>query len=180
MRRGRGSALLLLALLAAASSFSVAAAPPAPGSQVPDFELKDPSGGTLRLSSLRGEVVVLHFWATWCPHCLAEMPVLAEAARDPAFRGVRILAVNLGEPAKVVSRYLRSHSLDLPVLLDSRGKVAAAYGVVGLPVSLIVDASGKLVRQISMGSLSRDELAGSLAPLLETKGGEGKGEGSPR
>ncbi len=180
MRKARGIGILLLALLTAGATSSYAAAPPAPGGPVPDFELPDPEGNTLRLSSLKGEVVVLHFWATWCPHCLAEMPVLAQAARDPSLHGVRILAINLGEPAKVVSRYLRSHSLDLPVLLDSRGKVAASYGVVGLPVSLVVDASGRLAKQISMGSLSREELARSLAPLLERKEGTEGGEGPRR
>jgi len=167
---------LLLALLAAGvSSSSFAAAPPAAGSPAPDFELEDTGGKSLRLSSLRGEVVLLHFWATWCPHCLTEMPLLARVTREESFRGVRVLAINLGEPARIVDRYLRSHALDLPVLLDSRGKVAAAYGVLGLPATMVVDSSGRLVKEISMGSLSLDEMEKTLSPLLGRKEGEGSG-----
>jgi peroxiredoxin len=153
------------ALLAAALS-SVGAAPgPSPGSPAPDFQLEDPAGKSVRLSSLRGEVVILHFWATWCPHCANEMPLLESLGRDTSFKGVRILAVNLGEPSRRVVQYLRDHSLSLEVLLDSRGTVAESYGVLGLPASVVVDASGKVVRGISMGSLDREALEKILAPL---------------
>ena len=154
----------------AASSLSMAGAGPKPGSLAPDFELKSPQGATTSLSSLRGRIVILHFWATWCPHCVEEMPLLSELAREDDPRRVTILAVNLGEPARKVSRYLRSRNLSLSVLLDSRGKVARAYGVAGLPSTVVVDATGRVVTGISMGSLDREEfrrtlrLAGKVTP----------------
>jgi peroxiredoxin len=160
--------LLGIAVASLAVSFlALAGAGPEPGSLAPDFELKSPQGTTTRLSSLRGRVVVLHFWATWCPHCVEEMPLLSELAREGDPRRVTILAVNLGEPARKVSRYLRSRHLSLAVLLDSRGKVARAYGVAGLPSTVVVDASGRVVKGISMGSLDREEFRRTLRPLLE-------------
>jgi len=177
MKRTPRTVTLAFALLLAALSYSPGAEL-VPGNPAPDFELKDTTGKSLRLSSLRGEVVLLHFWATWCPYCEKEMPLLASAAsagREESSRRVRILAINLGEPARVVDRYLRSHPLDLPVLLDSRGKVAAAYGVLGLPTTLVVDASGRLAGEIFMGDLSRENLEETLKPLLRGENGAGSG-----
>jgi peroxiredoxin len=166
MRIGRSLTGIGAALLAA-SFLAIAGVGPQPGSLAPDFGLKSPQGATTRLSSLRGRIVVLHFWATWCPHCVEEMPLLAQLARENDPRRVTVLAVNLGEPARKVSRYLRSRQLSLAVLLDARGKVARAYGVAGLPSTVIVDASGRIVREISMGSLDREEFRRTLKPLLE-------------
>jgi peroxiredoxin len=171
MSKSLGRGILSIALVAVALTSASGAPGPAPGSPAPDFRLQDTSGKSLRLSSLQGEVVVLHFWATWCPHCLTELPLLDKLAREDSFQGVRILAINLGEPARTVAEYLRSHRLDLTVLLDPRGRVATAYGVLGLPASLVVDSQGRVVKGISMGTLDRAELEAILAPVVgrETK-----------
>jgi len=166
------SLFLLLALSTAALHGSRGGPGPNPGAPAPEFELQDTAGKTVRLSSLRGEVVVLHFWATWCPHCLTEIPLLEKLIQEPPFQGVRVLAINLGEPQKKVSEYLRAHPSSLPVVLDSRGKVAEAYGVLGLPASVVVDASGRMAREIAMGSLSREELEKVLASVAR---GDGEG-----
>lgn len=142
----------------------IAAAPP-PGSPAPDFRLADAAGRTTQLSSLRGQVVILHFWATWCPRCLSEMPLLEEVARDRAPHGVQVLAINLAEPRRRVERYLKEQSLELKVLLDSKGSVAGKYGVVGLPASIVIDRQGRIVRQITMGSLNRREMDSLLDSL---------------
>src|SRR5262245_30074922 len=173
MTRGRSQAILLTVVLAAPLSLLVAAASPARaedpkiGAHAPEITLENLKGETVQLSSLRGKTVVLHFWATWCPHCLSEMPLLQEAGRDLAARGTQVLAVNLGEPRRKVERYAREHQLDLPILLDARGKAAQAFGVVGLPATVVVDAGGRIAGQIDMGSLSRE----SLNKLLESSGG---------
>jgi peroxiredoxin len=168
----RLSATLLL-LLAAFPALLPAAPGAVPGAPAPDFELKDTSGAGLRLSSLRGEVVVLHFWATWCPHCLTELPLLDGMIREEPYRSVRVLAINLGESERKVKSYLQKHPLGLRVLLDSRGKVAAEYGVIGLPASVVLDSSGRLVRQVSMGSLDQEGLGKILGPLLQEQAGAG-------
>lgn len=154
------------ATLAAAVGLALLiAAAPAPGSPAPDFRLADTTGRTTRLSSFRGQVVILHFWATWCPHCPSEMPLLEEVARDRAPRGVQVLAINLAEPRRRVERYLKEQSLELRVLLDSKGSVAGKYGVVGLPASIVIDRQGRIVRQITMGSLNRREMDSLLDSL---------------
>lgn len=153
-RRTAVAVAFLLLLIASPAT----GGPPSPGAPAPDFRLSDADGRTVRLSDLRGDVVILHFWATWCPHCVAEMPLLQEVARDYDPRGVRVLAINLGEPRKRVARYLDEHSLDLRVLFDARGRVAEKYGVVGLPATIVVDPEGRVLRQITMGSLDRAQI----------------------
>jgi peroxiredoxin len=161
---------LVLVFLVALLPFLAGAAPPAPGSNAPDFQLKDLQGNPVRLSTLRGKTVVLHFWATWCPHCLAEMPLLENANQELTARGAQVLAINLGEPHRKVERYAQEHGLKLAILLDTRGKAAQAFGVVGLPATVVIDPQGRVTGQIDMGSLD----LGSLEKLLSQKAGEGK------
>ncbi|HMC83711.1 MAG TPA: TlpA disulfide reductase family protein, partial [Candidatus Polarisedimenticolia bacterium] len=91
----------LLALATAFLPFLMAAAS-APGSPATDFRLFDTNGESVGLSSLRGKTVILHFWASWCPHCLSEMPLLEQLGREFAPRGVEVLAINLAEPQRRV------------------------------------------------------------------------------
>lgn len=128
------------------------------GQPAPEFRLSDLEGRPVRLSDLRGQVVLVHFWATWCAHCAGEMKLLQEAVENPDRKPPRILAVNLGEPASRVREFAREKGLSYPILLDRRGKVAEAYGVVGLPATLVVSADGRLVRKLEMGALSAETL----------------------
>lgn len=168
--RNRLKSAAALVCLIGALSLLLGAAPPPPGSPAPDFQLKNLQGSLVRLSTLRGQPVVLHFWATWCPHCLSEMPLLESASRDLSARGAQVLAINLGEPRKKVQRYARDHGLNFIILLDTRGKAAQAFGVVGLPATVVIDREGRVAGQIDMGSLD----LGSLEKLLSQKAGEGK------
>jgi len=153
----------LLALATAFLPFLMAAAS-APGSPAPDFRLSDTRGESVGLSSLRGKTVILHFWASWCPHCLSEMPLLEQLGREFAFRGVEVLAINLAEPPRKVLRYVMAHDLHLRVLLDPRGTVAKAYGVVGLPASIVVSPDGVILSEIRMGSLDRRTIQDFVTP----------------
>jgi peroxiredoxin len=134
----------------------------AEGQPAPDFALADLQGRQIRLSDLRGQVVLVHFWATWCAHCAGEMKLLQEAVENPDRKPPRILAVNLGEPASRVREFARERRLRYPILLDRRGKVAEAYGVVGLPATLVVSADGRVVRKLEMGALSAETLKGII------------------
>jgi peroxiredoxin len=156
-----------VATLAAAFLPLLLAATSAPGSPAPDFRLSSTGGESVGLSSLRGQTVILHFWASWCPHCLSEMPLLEQLGRELAPRGVEVLAINLAEPTRRVTRYVKAHDLHLRVLLDPRGTVAQAYGVVGLPASIVISPEGAVVGSISMGSLDRrtiEDLVFAAAP----------------
>ena len=151
-----------LVLATGAAARSAIAAPPSAGEAAPAFSLDTTAGATVTLGSLRGRLVVLHFWATWCGACRREMPLLQEIPRDHA-DDVTILGIDLGERAQKVSAYAKDADLTFPILLDPRGKVAGAYGVLGLPVTLLVGADGKIAGSVAMGSLTREGLEDLIA-----------------
>jgi peroxiredoxin len=109
-----------------------------------DFTVKTPAGGTFRLSEHRGKVVMINFWATWCPPCLEEMPAMERLHRRHKDGGFTLVAVSVDtDPAKV-GPFLTSHRLTFPVGLDPRMDIANAYAVRALPSSFIVGRDGNL------------------------------------
>jgi peroxiredoxin len=125
------SKALVLALLCVVAAFAAApAAADAPGragSIAPDFELAATDGTPLRLSQLRGRFVVVHFAATWCPFCNAELPHLVALDKAYKSRGVQVLIVDIKESKRVVARWAGKASVTFPVLLDGDGTVATRY-----------------------------------------------------
>jgi peroxiredoxin len=142
----------------------------------PLFVLADPNGITYALEDLRGQVVLLNFWASWCEPCKAEMPELDDLAREYRDAGFRVLAVNVLEDAESIRRFGEELELDLPLLVDRRGDVNKAYSVQGLPTSYLIDADG-VIRDVRLGVVTRRYLESKLAGLLTpptsspTKGG---------
>ena len=130
------------------------------GVQLPDAELQRLEGGAVRLPQFTGRPMVVNLWATWCPPCRREMPVLAEAQ---AGRGdVAFVFVNQGEGANEVRDYLRGGAMTLRnVVLDPTSQVSQATGARGLPTTLFFDARGRLV-DVHMGELTRAGLAQKL------------------
>jgi thiol-disulfide isomerase/thioredoxin len=116
----------------------------------PDWELKDLAGATVKLSALKGQVVVLDFWATWCPPCRQEMPHIQALHDEYAGKGVRILAVNVeGTPDlarwdKLVRDYVATTKLTVTVVNDFDYKVNQAYKVVAFPTVLVIDKTGTI------------------------------------
>ncbi len=100
---------------------------PHPGDEAPDFELTDQEGNPVRLSSLRGSVVVLAFSASWCPFSRAEQPNLAQLARDYADQNVKVLVVNIEEEDEGYQTYLGRHEMPMPVLRDATAQVVGGY-----------------------------------------------------
>jgi peroxiredoxin len=102
-----------------------------------------PDGGTLALGDLRGKLVLLNFWATWCEPCLEEMPAMERVARVYRDRGLVVLAVSVDrEGASVVKTFLKRHGLTFPVGLDPQQAVARLYRVWALPATIIVSRKG--------------------------------------
>jgi thiol-disulfide isomerase/thioredoxin len=111
----------------------------------PGFSAVTVGGSTLSLESLRGRVVLLNFWATWCLECRAELPILEQLHRDHAARGLTVLAVNYREEAGTVRQYARELGLTLPVLVDHAGTITRSYGVIGIPSSFLIGRDGRAV-----------------------------------
>lgn len=139
--------------------------PLARGQAAPDFVLPRVDGqpGTLSLSSLRGRVVVLDFWATWCPPCLASLPAMHALAKEQEPNGVTFLGVDSdGEqtsPAEVTA-FLNEHGAPYPVVYD-RGAVNAAYRVKALPTIVLVGKTGQ-VERVFIGVTSKGTLARAI------------------
>ena len=120
------------------------------GKPAPNFKLADASGKSVSLSDLKGSVVVLDFWATWCGPCRGELPVLDKVAAARANDGVKTFAINLKEDPDKVGRFVDETKLGLNVLFDRDGKVSEKFLVDGIPQTVVIDRAG-IVRHVSIG-----------------------------
>lgn len=130
-----------------------------------DFSASTLDGQPVQLSDYRGQVVMLNFWATWCPPCRAEMPAMQAALDRYADQGLVVLAVNQREDPAVVAAFMRERQLTFPALLDANGSVGAAYQASALPSSFFIGRDG-MVRAVYRGPLSRGVLESTIAGLV--------------
>jgi cytochrome c biogenesis protein CcmG, thiol:disulfide interchange protein DsbE len=137
---------------------------PAPGTTPPSFTLRATDGTEVALASLRGRVVAVNFWATWCQPCLRELPELS-AARQ-ADRGRCLEVVGVAEESASDDVAAAARQLPYPVVLDPGAGVAAAWGVTGYPRTFLLDREGRLAR-VFEGALDRRTLEEAVAPLLD-------------
>lgn len=140
-----------------------------PRQVLPQVTLADLAGRALPLSEFAGKPVVVNLWASWCPPCRREMPVLEKAQQDAP--DVHFVFVNQGEDAAAVRTYLQAEGLHLKnVLLDPGGQLPRATGSLGLPTTLFFDANGDLVDQ-RMGEVSPATLVAHLEAIRNSAGG---------
>jgi peroxiredoxin len=123
-----------------------------------DFTVKTLDGGIFRLSEQRGKVVLVNFWATWCPPCLEEMPAMQRLHHERATGGFVLLAVSVDADARMVRPFVKEHAFTFVVGLDSRMELANAYGVRALPASFLVDRAGHLAA-LALGPRQWDSTA---------------------
>lgn len=117
--------------------------------EAPDFALRDLAGREYRLADLRGKIVFLNVWATWCPPCREEMPSMEQLHRRLAGSDFVMLAVSEDAGGKkVVEPFVRELGVTFPVLLDPEGVVPRRYGVTGYPETFIIDREGRIIQHL--------------------------------
>jgi cytochrome c biogenesis protein CcmG/thiol:disulfide interchange protein DsbE len=178
--RRRWTAVVLTVALAGVGWIAASAAPasattggkiPAPrqGFLAPPIKLQTPAGETLSLADLRGNVVVLNFWASWCPPCRAEMPALDRAYRLDRQQGLMVLGVNgtFQDSAEQAVAFANAQGVSFPILLDREGTVSRQYLVGALPTTFFIDRSGTIRKVIVGGPMSEATLRSTVQALLQ-------------
>jgi peroxiredoxin len=118
------------------------------GYTAPNITLSDTDGVTISLSSLKGSVVVLDFWATWCSPCVRSLPKLNQLWNDNRAAGMKVFAVNEGEPKNTITNFITSNHYTLPVLMDTDGVAGDAFKVGGIPQTVIIGKDGSIKKVI--------------------------------
>jgi peroxiredoxin len=139
------------------------------GAPAPDFTVRTPSGATVQLSQLKGKVVLVDFWATWCPPCVEEMPWLVAIAKTYEAQGVVLVAISnddVGEQAEAVEAFSQAMPQLRPHVAYGTPEVGASYLVRSLPTLYIVDREG-LIAQTHIGQASERQLRGWVEDVLK-------------
>jgi cytochrome c biogenesis protein CcmG/thiol:disulfide interchange protein DsbE len=145
------AALILLALSGCYSGTR----PPRIGTAAPDFTVKD-ADRTVTLSQFKGQIVVLNFWATWCPPCIEEMPSLVQMQQRMKGKGITVVAVSVDVDDSNYRRFLRDHNVNLLSVRDADQKSNALYGTFKFPETYVIDRSG-VVRRKFIGAVDWTE-----------------------
>ncbi len=158
--------LLLLLLVLPAGAVPAEAAVPRIGSSLPTITLPDIKGMPIRIpETLRGKVVVLHFWQIGCSSCKLEMPAMDGLYGQFRRRGLEILAVNVGQKKESVRSFAAELGVSYPLLVDADGKSAALYGVTDVPRTYLIDRKG-VVRYRILGGSTPETLKKLILSLL--------------
>lgn len=147
-----------------------------PPAEAPPLHLPLLDGGEMDLSTLRGQVVLVNFWAIWCPPCVEELPSLQRLKEKRRARGLEILAVEVGDGPEQIRAFLADKQVNFPVLLDRHGKALGRWGVYAFPTTFLVDRQGRL-RYAGFGAFAWDspELLELLDPVLDEQDPEARG-----
>jgi peroxiredoxin len=130
----------------------------------PGFSLPDLGGKTVSLSSFKGKVVILDFWATWCPPCRREIPDFVSLQKLYGSKGLQVVGVALDQPDKV-KRFVIDNGMNYPVLIGTEDVVAAYGGISGIPTTYILDKKGRIVQRFE-GFRSRETFESEVKKLL--------------
>jgi len=136
------------------------------GNVAPDFQLQSLDGQTVSLGDLRGEPVLINFWATWCPPCRSEMPYIQEVYEEWVNRGLVVLAINIGESSSKVEEFRQSHGLSFAVLLDTKQDVAQRYNITGIPTTFFIDKDGIIQDKIIGAFQNKTQIENRLSKIM--------------
>ena len=160
LRRITAAALLML-LCGATTAMKV-------GDVAPDFTRADVAGRPVHLAEYRGKLVLLNFWATWCTPCRKELPVFSEWQRDYHAQGLQVVGVSMDDDAAPVKQLLAQHPVPYPIVMGDAKLAGSFGGVLGLPLSFLIDAQGRIAARYR-GESDLANMEAKLKELLPRK-----------
>ena len=135
--------------------------------EAPAFTTVDATGNKATLEDYRGKVVLLNFWATWCPPCRLEMPDMERLYQEFRGQGLEIVAMNFMETAEEVKAFAEEQKLTYPMLMDPRSEIAGQYGVMRLPETVLIGRQGEVIgKSIGFKAWYKDDVRELMAALL--------------
>ncbi len=129
-----------------------------PPFQFQDFKVTDLKGGSVLRTNTKGKVVLLNFWATWCPPCREEIPSIESLSKSMAGKKFEVFAVSVGEDPATVKSFVAEQKMTYPIYLDSRNLLSRTYASQGIPTTYLLDKNGKFIAGI-VGSYKYDNAA---------------------
>jgi peroxiredoxin len=141
---------------------------PREGFPAPDFTLDTLDGGQMTLSDLRGQVVMINLWTSWCPPCRAEMPAINSVYQSNREKGLEVLAVNstFQDSESAATAFVQEYGLSFPILLDRDGAVSRRYQLQALPTTYFIDRKGIIRAVVPGGPMSETLIQSKVADLL--------------
>jgi peroxiredoxin len=141
---------------------------PREGFPAPDFTLDTLDGGQMTLSDLRGQVVMINLWTSWCPPCRAEMPAINSVYQSNREKGLEVLAVNstFQDSESAATAFVQEYGLSFPILLDRDGAVSRRYQLQALPTTYFIDRKGIIRAVVPGGPMSETLIQSKIADLL--------------
>jgi peroxiredoxin len=163
--------LRIVAVLLAICPFLASQTAPHVGQRAPDFTLIDSTGSPIKLSELKGKVVLLDFWATWCGGCKVEIPWYMEFETKYAKKGLATIGVSMDDDGwKSVKPFLQKHKINYPIVIGTQDIANEYGGLPSLPMTLLIDRSGK-VAESHPGMVNKEEFENKIKQLLEQNSG---------
>jgi len=142
-------------------------ASPLVGRSAPNFTLPQLNGPPVTLAKLRGQIVVINFWASWCTECQVEQAALDQTWKQFQDSGVTVIGVNFQDTIDAARSYVRTAAVTYPVVEDTSSRTALAYGLRGVPETFVVNQSGRIVNRV-IGPVHAAALAGEINSMLRT------------
>jgi len=131
----------------------------------PQFNLQDTSGKPVKLSDYKGKVVILDFWATWCPPCRAEIPNFVDLQKEYGKQGLAVIGVSLDDGVEGVADFAKANGINYPIVMGDQAVVAAYGGIEAIPTTFVIDQTGNVVAR-HQGFTDKSEFEAEIKKLL--------------